>query len=105
MFATKKHSVLGEQISEIAKNEHRTYCPVIGGNSGGVPEAILHERTGLLVDPENAEHIYTGIRDLLSNKDWSQTLGENGRIRAENDFQWRKETEKLRRYFGGHTYG
>lgn len=79
--------------------------PVIGGNSGGVPEAILHERTGLLVDPENAEQIYSGIRDLLSNKDWAQTLGENGRIRAENDFQWRKETEKLRRYFGGHTYG
>lgn len=79
--------------------------PVVGGNSGGVPEAILHEQTGLLVDPENSDQIYSSIRDLLLNKDWAQKLGENGRIRAENDFQWRKETEKLRRYLGGHTYG
>jgi len=79
--------------------------PVIGGNSGGVPEAILHERTGLLVNPEDIEQIYGAMRDLLSNKDWAQQLGENGRVRAERDFQWRKETEKLRRYFGGHTYG
>jgi len=79
--------------------------PVIGGDSGGVPEAIIHERTGLLVDGENENQIYEAMRDLLSNKDWAQTLGQNGKVRAENDFQWRKETEKLRLYLGGHTYG
>jgi len=79
--------------------------PVIGGRSGGVPEAVIDQRTGLLVNPENTEEIYSAIRDLLSNPDWAKTLGENGRIRAENDFQWRKETEKLRRFLGGHTYG
>lgn len=79
--------------------------PVIGGRSGGVPEAVLDQQTGLLVNPEDTEDIFAAMRDLLANPDWAETLGQNGKIRAENDFQWRKEAEKLRRYLSGESYG
>jgi len=78
--------------------------PVIGGRSGGVPEAVIDKQTGLLVDPNNTEEIYAALRDMLASPDWAKSLGENGRIRAEKDFQWRKEAEKLRRYLSGGIY-
>ena len=79
--------------------------PVVGGRSGGVPEAVIDKQTGLLVNPEDANDIYQAICDLMTDRGWAKILGEKGRARAENDFQWRKETEKLRLFLGGHTYG
>ncbi|MDD4995500.1 MAG: glycosyltransferase family 4 protein [Patescibacteria group bacterium] len=79
--------------------------PVVGGRSGGVPEAVIDRQTGLLVNPNDTNDIYQAINDLMTDREWAKTLGENGRVRAENDFQWRKETEKLRLFLSGHTYG
>lgn len=79
--------------------------PVVAGRSGGVPEAVLDRQTGLLVNPEDSNDIYSAIHDLLASPVWANELGENGRIRAENEFQWRKEAKKLRLFLSGHTYG
>lgn len=53
--------------------------PVIGGNSGGVPDAVQHEYTGLLVDGIKVSSIAQGILKILSDKHLSQTMGEHGR--------------------------
>lgn len=76
--------------------------PVIGGNQGGVPEAVIDKQNGLLVDPQNPDEIYRALHDLLAQPEWAKTMGEQGRVRANNDFQWRKEADKLRRYLSGH---
>ncbi|MDD5715069.1 MAG: glycosyltransferase family 4 protein, partial [Patescibacteria group bacterium] len=52
--------------------------PVIGGNSGGVPEAIKDGISGLLVDPENSNNISDAIIQLLTNKKRAHELGEQG---------------------------
>ncbi len=69
--------------------------PVIAGNSGGIKDAVLSEKTGLLVDPENIEEIKNAIKKLVSDDKLRHDLGENGRLRAKNDFNWEKRAKEI----------
>ncbi|MBI5038048.1 MAG: glycosyltransferase family 4 protein [Candidatus Kerfeldbacteria bacterium] len=53
--------------------------PVIGGNTGGIPEAIHDGKTGILVNPESINEIANAIIDLLSNPQRAQSLGDAGK--------------------------
>ena len=72
--------------------------PVIGGRSGGATEAVMEGVTGLLVDPESEEEIAGAIGRLLEDRSLADRLGENGRRRVEEAFDWRhlaKQVEKI----------
>jgi glycosyltransferase involved in cell wall biosynthesis len=57
--------------------------PVVASNVGGLPEAVEHERTGLLVrDGDFA----TPIRRLLDNPAEAAEMGRRGRERVEKNF-------------------
>jgi phosphatidylinositol alpha-1,6-mannosyltransferase len=56
--------------------------PVIGGNSGGVSDAIQHGKTGLLVNGDSVSDIAQGILTVLSNPKLAQTMGEQGKTFA-----------------------
>jgi phosphatidylinositol alpha-1,6-mannosyltransferase len=64
---------------------------VIGGNNGGVPDAVVDGQTGILVDTlDSATPLANAMRCLLNNPSLSRQMGENGRLRAINDFDWKK---------------
>jgi len=63
--------------------------PVIGGRSGGVGDAIEEQVTGMLVDPDSLDDIVETVRDLLINNDKMRTMGEAGRSRAVERFDWK----------------
>ena len=69
--------------------------PVVGGRSGGIPEAITHGYNGLLVDPTSADEIADAITCLLENPEEAQRLGDNGRRRVENEFTWKASAAAL----------
>ncbi|MCD4705800.1 glycosyltransferase family 4 protein [bacterium] len=70
--------------------------PVIGGKSGGAIEAIIHNKTGLLVNPLDTNEISNAIIKLLKNKNLAKELGENGRQRVRQEFNWKKQTKKIK---------
>jgi phosphatidylinositol alpha-1,6-mannosyltransferase len=41
-------------------------CPVIGSNSGGIPDAVIPEKTGWLVEPGNADDLAETINTVLT---------------------------------------
>lgn len=61
---------------------------VIGSDTGGIPSAILHEETGLLVEAENPNHLAQAIIRLYENDTFRNQLGENGRLRVMNEANW-----------------
>jgi len=63
--------------------------PVIGGRSGGVPEAVLDGVTGLLVEPTSKEAIAAAIIRLLSDVELANKLGLQGRQRVIREFDRR----------------
>lgn len=70
--------------------------PVIGGKSGGVVDAIVDGKTGLLVNPTDAKEIAFAIIRLLGNKDYATQLGVQGRKRVERDFNWEVIVSRMR---------
>jgi phosphatidylinositol alpha-1,6-mannosyltransferase len=61
---------------------------VVGGISGGVKDAVVDKKTGLLVDGQNIELVAETIINLLKNDAYSKELGKNGRERVEREFSW-----------------
>lgn len=65
--------------------------PVIGGNSGGVRDAIIHNKTGLLIEPDSFEEIYLNLKKLLNDKELRTKLGKFGKKRVLKDFNGKYE--------------
>jgi phosphatidylinositol alpha-1,6-mannosyltransferase len=64
--------------------------PVIGTETGGVIEAIINEKTGLLIEPNNLNDLVEKILYLFDNKSLRIKMGETGRNRVLNEFNWDK---------------
>ncbi len=69
--------------------------PAIGGRSGGIPEAIAHEQTGLLVDPEDADEIAAAAVRLLTDGALRGRLAAAARQRAEREQTWAAVAARL----------
>ncbi len=69
--------------------------PVIGGRSGGVGEAIEDGVTGLLVDPLDGEAFAAAAVRILADRDLTRALGIQGRRRAEQEFDWGVQADRL----------
>lgn len=69
--------------------------PVVGGRAGGAVDAIRHEETGLLVQPDDVPALAHALSALLGNPELRQRLGENGRRRALADFSTRGQAQRL----------
>lgn len=57
--------------------------PVVATHVGGVPEVVVHGKTGLLVPPEDPNALAEAIRQVLADPDLAGRMGEAGRRRAE----------------------
>lgn len=62
--------------------------PVIGGNSGGQPDAVSHGESGYLVDPLDEVEISERIVELLEDEELAAEMGEKGWQRARDKFLW-----------------
>lgn len=69
--------------------------PCIGGKTGGVGEAVIDGRTGILVDPEDVNEIAAGITRLLNSEKLRREMGQAGRERAEEEFAWINFSKKI----------
>lgn len=63
--------------------------PTIGGDSGGVPEAVERDVTGLLVDGSVGE-VVSAIRALATSEERRRRFGLAGRVRADGCFSWQR---------------
>ncbi len=66
--------------------------PSIASNIGGTPEAVLHEKTGLIVNDE--ADFSSVLYNLLSNKEKLNLLGSNAKKRAVEEFTWEIVSKK-----------
>jgi len=60
--------------------------PVVATRVGGVPEAVMDGRTGLLVEPNDTGRLQTAIEQMITDDAFRSAAGENGRIRAREVF-------------------
>jgi phosphatidylinositol alpha-1,6-mannosyltransferase len=73
-----------------------TGLPVIAGNSGGAPDAVLAGETGYVVDGRNPAAVAEQLAGLLLDAGLRQRLGAAGRAWVERDWQWSTIADNLR---------
>lgn len=64
--------------------------PVVGTRVGGMPELVVPEQTGLLVDKEDSAGLAEAIARLLQCGELAVQMGEAARRRAEEGFGWQR---------------
>ena len=87
---THANSIEGFGIAYIEAAQYG--IPSIASNVGGTPEAVLHNKTGLIID--NFDELDDAIKKLIDNKQNRIELGQNAKKRAENELNWENQIEK-----------
>lgn len=69
--------------------------PVIAGRVGGVEEVVENLVTGVLIDIYQDQGVISAITEILRNSDYAKQMGEAGRQRVIQDFNWERQISKL----------
>jgi phosphatidylinositol alpha-1,6-mannosyltransferase len=69
--------------------------PVIGGVSGGAPDAVLQGETGFSVDGRSAHEVAEVLVRVLADKELAQKLGTRGRQWVNEQWQWQIWSERF----------
>jgi len=70
--------------------------PVVGGDSGGAPDAILEGETGYVVGGRDVAALSGHLIALLSDPAGAKAMGEKGRAWVERDWNWDLTASRLR---------
>jgi phosphatidylinositol alpha-1,6-mannosyltransferase len=65
-----------------------TGVPVIAGQSGGAPEAVQHNKTGLVIDGTSVDEVAEAVAELLSDRDRAAAMGAAGREWVMSQWRW-----------------
>ncbi|MFQ5946240.1 MAG: glycosyltransferase family 4 protein, partial [Anaerolineae bacterium] len=79
--------------------------PAISTTLAGIPEIIDHGKTGLLVPPGDPMLLAKAIEEVLANPDLQERLAREGRSKAEEAFNIRKNVLVLGDLFTRSTVG
>ena len=80
------HPALAEGLGVIALKAAAAGVPVVGFAAGGMVEAVLHDETGILVEPEDVSGLRAAIAGLIDDDERRRELGAAGRRRMQNEF-------------------
>lgn len=98
-------AVRGEGFGRVYVEAALAGKPVVGSREGGAAEAVLHGKTGFLVDPGSVDEVAGAIVALLDNPTLAASMGAAGRKWALENFSEEglrtKLAQLLKARFGG----
>ena len=62
--------------------------PVVAGDSGGAPEAVLNKETGLVVNGNSVNAVTAAIDCLLADPKRARSMGNAGRAWVDQEWRW-----------------
>ncbi|SPM32106.1 Glycogen synthase, partial [Mycobacterium terramassiliense] len=65
-----------------------TGVPVVAGLSGGAPETVQHNKTGLVVDGRSVDEVAEAVTALLGDRDRAAAMGAAGRTWVTSQWRW-----------------
>ncbi|MGC0377798.1 glycosyltransferase family 4 protein [Streptomyces sp. SAI-229] len=74
-----------------------TGLPVVAGDSGGAPDAVLEGETGWVVPGDSADQTAGRVIALLADEELRRRMGERGREWVEQKWRWDLLAEQLKK--------
>ncbi|WP_030443415.1 glycosyltransferase family 4 protein [Actinoplanes subtropicus] len=74
--------------------------PVVGGDSGGAPDAVREGETGFVVGGRDVEALAARLTELLADPAKAKAMGAAGRAWVEREWRWEKQSARLSRLLG-----
>ncbi len=85
---------LAEAFGNVFAEAMACGLPVIGTNTGGIPE-LVKETNGILVTPGQVDEIRSAIRQLKDSKSMRERMGLANRKRITNQYAWPRIAERF----------
>jgi phosphatidyl-myo-inositol dimannoside synthase len=79
--------------------------PVVGGDSGGAPDAILPGETGYVVPGRDAAAVADRICELLADPAGARAMGEKGAAWVDREWRWDLVADRLMAILAGPAAG
>jgi len=73
--------------------------PVVATDIRGCREAVLHEKTGLIVPPQDSQKLAEALEKLLSNSEMRSAYGQASRQRVEAEYDESFVFERLENFY------
>jgi phosphatidylinositol alpha-1,6-mannosyltransferase len=73
--------------------------PIVGGISGGAPDALLEGETGFAVDGRNPEDVADAVIRLLDDPQMGEKMGQRGRQWIVDEWEWRHWSARFNQLF------
>ncbi|HEY2443017.1 MAG TPA: glycosyltransferase family 4 protein [Streptosporangiaceae bacterium] len=85
---TRRRGLDVEGLGIVYLEASATGLPVIGGDSGGAPDAIRHGETGYVVPGHSVSAVADRITELVSDPARARAMGERGLDWARREWSW-----------------
>jgi phosphatidylinositol alpha-1,6-mannosyltransferase len=72
-----------------------TGLPVVAGDSGGAPDAVIEGETGYVVGGRDVPAIADRVAGLLADPDRARAMGAAGRAWVEREWRWEQQADRL----------
>jgi phosphatidylinositol alpha-1,6-mannosyltransferase len=74
-----------------------TGLPVVGGDSGGAPDAVIEGETGYVVGGRDVDALADRVAELLSDPVKAKAMGVAGRAWVEREWRWEAQAARMAR--------
>ena len=94
---TRRHGLDVEGLGIVYLEASATGLPVLGGDSGGAPDAVLEGETGWVVPAgiDAPAALVSRLAELLNGPALRARVGERGREWVQSDWSWGRQVERL----------
>jgi hypothetical protein len=92
---TRRRGLDVEGLGIVYLEASATGLPVIAGDSGGAPDAVLPGETGLVVDGRSVAAVADAVADLLANPHGAAAMGEKGRSWIDREWRWTVQAQRF----------
>jgi phosphatidylinositol alpha-1,6-mannosyltransferase len=92
---TRRRGLDVEGLGIVYLEASATGLPVVAGDSGGAPDAVLDGETGVVVPGRSVPRVADAVAGLLADPERAAAMGRAGRAWVEREWRWEVQAARL----------